>query len=132
MLTRVHSDLLPEDEALAHQVIDCLITIHRVLGPGYKEIIYHRAICLELDACGLKYESEKSILVPYKTWIIPGHKVDLIVGGLILVELKAVPRLKEIHRRQVLSYLKATKLPLGLLVNFNAPVLKGNIRRVIL
>lgn len=132
MLTRAQSNLSMEVEELAYRVIDCLVTVHRTLGPGYKEVIYQRAARLELDSNGIKYECEKSILVPYKDWKIPGHKIDLIVAGLIIVELKAVPRLKEIYRRQLLSYLKATQIPLGLLVNFNAPVLKGNIRRVIL
>jgi GxxExxY protein len=132
MLTRVQSNLSVEVEELAYRVIDSLVTVHRSLGPGYKEIIYQRAACLELDSNGIKYECEKSILVPYKNWKIPGHKIDLIVAGLVIVELKAVPRLKDIYRRQLLSYLKATQIPLGLLVNFNVPVLKGNIRRVIL
>jgi GxxExxY protein len=112
-------------------VIGCLLTVHRLLGPGYKEVIYKRACCLEFEAQGLKFECEKKILVRYKNWHIPGQTIDLIVRNLIVVELKALPRLKEMHRRQLASYLKATDLRLGFLVNFNVPILKGNIKRVI-
>ena len=131
MLTTAVSDLPQEVEDAAHRAIGCLITVHRLLGPGYKEIIYQRAVCLEFDAQGIKFERETKILVPYKTWKIPGQTIDLIVEGLVLIELKAVPRLREMHRRQVLSYLKSTGLRLGLVVNFNVPILKGNIKRIV-
>jgi len=121
-----------EIEDVAHRVIGCAITVHRILGPGFKERIYERAFCLELGEAGLSYESEKRILVPYKQWQLEGHKLDLIVRGVVIVELKAVPRLAEIHRLQVLSYLKATGLRLGFVMNFNAEVIKQGIKRVVL
>jgi GxxExxY protein len=121
-----------EIEDVAHRVIGCAIIVHRILGPGFKERIYERAFCLELGEAGLSYESEKRILVPYKQWQLEGHKLDLIVGGVVIVELKAVPRLAEIHRLQVLSYLKATGLRLGFVMNFNAEVMKHGIKRVVL
>jgi GxxExxY protein len=130
-LTQVTSDLPKEVEELVEQVIGCLITVHRILGPGFREVIYSRALSLELDGNGIKFEREKDILVPYKQWLIPGHRLDTLIGGVLLVENKTVPRLRDIHRRQVLSYLRAADLRIGLLVNFSAPVLKGNIRRVI-
>jgi GxxExxY protein len=86
---------------------------------------------LELDAQGLRYESEKPILVRYKEWSIPGQKIDLIVEGLVIVELKAVPKLKTFHRDQLLSYLKTTGLHAGLLLNFHAPRLKDGMKRVV-
>ena len=121
-----------EIEDVAHRVIGCAITVHRIRGPGFKERIYERAFCLELGEAGLSYESEKRILVPYKQWQLEGHKLDLIVRGVVIVELKAVPRLAEIHRLQVLSYLKATGLRLGFVMNFNAEVIKQGIKRVVL
>ena len=121
-----------EIEDVAHRVIGCAITVHRILGPGFKERIYERAFCLELGEAGLSYESERRILVPYKQWQLEGHKLDLIVRGVVIVELKAVPRLAEIHRLQVLSYLKATGLRLGFVMNFNAEVIKQGIKRVVL
>ena len=124
---------IPEDvEELGHAIIGCAISVHRLLGPGFKEIIYNRALCLELGANGLSYECEKRIVVPYREWKIDGHRIDLIVGGLVIVELKAVPRLAEIHRLQVLSYLKATGLRLGYAMNFNVEVMKHGIKRVVL
>jgi GxxExxY protein len=122
----------PETERVAHRVIGCGITVHRILGPGFKEVIYQRAFALELDSSGLHYESERKILVRYKDWDIPGHRIDLIVEGCVLVELKAIPRLRPIHTRQVVSYLKATHLRLGLLLNFNVNVLKDGTKRIVL
>jgi GxxExxY protein len=121
-----------EIEDVGHRVIGVGITVHRILGPGFKERIYERAFCLELEEQGLSFECEKKILVPYKRWRIEGHKVDLIVGGVVIVELKALPRLAEVHRLQVLSYLKATGLRLGYVMNFDAEVLKHGIKRVAL
>ncbi len=124
---------IPQDiEDVGHRVIGCGITVHRILGPGFKERIYERAFCLELEEAGLRYECEKRILVPYKRWQIEGHIVDLIIEGAVIVELKAVPRLAEIHRLQLLSYLRATGLRLGYVMNFNAEVLKQGIKRVAL
>jgi len=121
-----------ETEALVTATMDCAFTVHRALGPGFRERIYARAFCLELDSRGLPFESEKPIEVRYKHWMIPGQKVDLIVGGKVLVELKAVPRLRPIHRAQMLSYLKTLDLRIGLLVNFDCGVLKDGFKRVIL
>ena len=128
---RVRSPLAADTEALVSAVMDCAFTVHRALGPGFREVIYKRAVCLELDSRGLRFESERQILVRFKTWQIPGQKVDLIVGDAVLVELKAVPRLRPIHRSQVLSYLKTLDLRIGLLVNFNCVVLKDGFKRVI-
>jgi GxxExxY protein len=130
---KFHEPIPEAMEGVARAVIGCAITVHRVLGPGFKEPIYQRALCLELDSHGISYESEKRVSVRYKQWEIPGHRLDLLVGGCVIVELKADSKLKELHRRQVLSYLKATDLRLGLLVNFNLEILKdGGIMRVAL
>jgi GxxExxY protein len=118
-------------EDVAHRAIGCGITVHRILGPGFKETIYDQAFCLELNEAGLRFEREKRILVSYKHWQLPGHRVDLIVEGIVLIELKAIPRLRPLHTRQVVSYLKATDLRLGLLMNFNVSVLRDGIRRVV-
>jgi GxxExxY protein len=118
-------------EDTVHRAIGCGITVHRILGPGFKETIYDQAFCLELNDAGLQFEREKRILVPYKHWQLPGHRVDLIVEGIVLIELKAIPRLRPLHTRQVVSYLKATGLRLGLLMNFNVSVLRDGIRRIV-
>jgi len=129
MLTK-HADLPPEQEAIVATVIGCAINVHRTLGPGFKERIYHTALRLEFESQGVSYESERPIEVKYRQWKIPGQKVDLIVAGIVLVEVKAVPRLRVIHRCQVQSYLKTTGLPIGLLMNFNARLLKHGLQRV--
>jgi GxxExxY protein len=125
-----YADLPPEQEAIVAAVIGCAINVHRVLGPGFKERIYHTALRLEFDSQGMSYDSEKPLEVKYRQWKIPGQKVDLIVAGIVLVEVKAVPRLRVIHRCQVQSYLKTTGLPIGLLMNFNSRLLKHGLQRV--
>ena len=132
MSIQVEAPIPQEVEEVGHRVIGCGITVHRILGPGFKESIYERAFCLELDEQGLSYECQKKVLVPYKRWRVEGHVVDLIVGGVVIVELKVVERLAEIHRLQVLSYLKATGLRLGYVMNFNTEVLKHGTKRVVL
>ena len=121
-----------EVEAVARLCIDAGIDVRRHLGPGFKEMIYSRALCLELDRRGIPFEGEKRIMVRYKRWEIPGQTLDLIVGGKVLVELKAVPKLRKIHVNQVISYLKTTDLRLALIMNFNTRVLKDGLRRVVL
>jgi GxxExxY protein len=130
MLNR-HADLSTEQEAVVTAVIGCGIAVHRELGPGFKECIYHRAFRLELTSRGLSFESDKPILVKYRKWLIPGQQIDLIVAGTVLVELKAVPRLRPLHQYQVRSYLRTTGLPVGLLLNFNAALLKDGMQRIV-
>jgi len=129
-MLNVPSDLSRDEEAIVSEVIGCAIAVHRELGPGFKESIYHRAFRLELDSRRIPYESDKPILVKYRDWQIPGQKVDLIVAGIVLAELKVVSRLRALHRHQVQSYLRTTNLPIGLLMNFNVTLLKDGLRRV--
>jgi GxxExxY protein len=125
-----YADLPPEQEAIVSEIIGCAIAVHRELGPGFKESIYHTALRLEFDSRTISYENEKPIEVKYRRWTIPGQKVDLIVAGLVIVEIKAVPRLRVLHRCQLQSYLKTTGLPVGLLMNFDARLLKDGLQRV--
>ena len=127
---RSYSALTDAQEAIVRETISSGIEVHRNLGPGYKEPIYGTAFTLELESRGMKFEREKAIDVRYKKWSIPGQRIDLIVEGLVIVELKAVSKLKEIHRRQILSYLKSTGLPIGLVMNFNTLLLKHGLMRV--
>lgn len=127
-----NTGLAEEIEQVGHKVIGCAIEVHRHLGPGFKELIYADALCLEMDSVGLPFEREKQVVVQYRQWEIGPQRIDLIVAGLVIVELKVVRRLKELHRRQLVSYLKATNLQLGLILNFNVSILRTGIRRVIL
>jgi GxxExxY protein len=118
-------------DALAHAVIGAAIEVHRNLGPGFLESVYEEALCIELADAGISFERQKEICVLYKGREIGKDRIDLLAGRMLIVELKAVVEIAEIHKAQVISYLKATGLPLGLLINFNVPILKNGIQRVI-
>lgn len=117
---------------LANKVIGAAIEVHRLLGPGYLESVYEEALCVELQQQKIVFVRQSPIAVNYKGIKVGEGRLDLLVENRLIVELKAVEALAPIHRAQVLSYLKATKLQLGLLINFNAPILKDNIKRIIL
>ncbi len=128
---RIPSALSAEEDSIMSQAIGCAIAVHRALGPGFIEAIYRKAMCIELESRNLAYERERSIRVTYKGVEIPGQRVDFIVEGLIIVEIKAVSRLDQVHRAQLISYLKTTGSHGGLLINFRVPLLKDGIRRVV-
>ena len=98
---------IPADvEWIGRRVIGCAISVHRALGPGYKESIYVEALCIELNARELRFEREKPITVIYKGRAIPGQRLDLLVGGVLVVECKVAEAIAAIHTRQVTSYLR--------------------------
>jgi len=129
---RLPSPLTARAEQTMTDAIGCAICVHRELGPGFLESIYHRAMCLELEAAGLSYESQRPVRVRYRNVDIHGQRVDLIVENEIVVELKSVVRLDEVHQAQLMSYLRTTGLRGGLLINFRVPVLRQGLRRVVL
>ena len=129
---RRKSPLEPEADRLMTHTIGCAIAVHRALGPGFLESIYRKAICVELEARGLPYEVERPVCVSYRGVDIPGQRIDLIVGGLIVVELKTVVRFDRVHVAQVISYLKTTGLRGGLLINFRVPLLVKGLKRIVL
>ena len=113
------------------RVIGCAMAVHKALGPGLYESIYARAMWIEMEAQGLPYEAERSLRVTYRGIEIPGQRVDLIVDGEIVVELKTVLRFDSIHVGQALSYLHTTGLRGGLLINFRVPLLRMGLKRVV-
>ena len=127
-----HAPISEEVEAIVKSCIGAAIAVHRELGPGYREVICRRAYCLELDSRGLRFECEKPVLVRYREWMIPGQRLDLVVNNSVLIEIKSVPRLLRRHERQVLSYLKSTGYRVGLLLNFNARLLRDGLKRKVL
>ena len=131
MLLKADTPLEPEHERLVTVTIDCGLEVHRVLGPGFREPIYERAFCLELEARGISFQCEVPIDVRYKQWKIPGQRIDWIVANVVLVEIKAVKHLKQLHTSQVVSYLKTTGLRVGLLMNFNGVRLKDGLKRIV-
>ena len=131
VLTRVPSTLPPELEEVMFRVIGAAIEVHRHLGPGYFESTYHRALCIELRLRGIPFEYKRSIKVNYKGEQIVGQQLDLVVESKVVVEIKAVSQLEEVHGNQVVAYLRSTGLRAGLLINFNVVVLKAGIRRIV-
>lgn len=118
-------------DELAEKVIGCAIEVHRTLGPGLLESVYRECMILELRKQNLRVESERRIPFDYKGERIKTRlKLDLVVEDCLIVELKAVDRLHPIHQAQVITYLKLTGLPAGLLMNFNAPTLKAGLKRL--
>ena len=131
-MLRIPSRLPTEVEALITKVIGCLITVHRTLGPGLLESIYSRAIGLELTAEGISFEREVQIPVSYREELLCVQRLDLVVASLIVLEVKSVERLNPVHHAQLLNYLRISKLNVGLLVNFNVPVLQDGLKRMVL
>ena len=124
---------IPEStEAVVRAVIGAAIEVHRALGPGFIERIYHEALCLELRSRSIPFERELAITVNYHGIPITGQRVDLIVDGRVIVELKAVSKLDPLHEATVISYLKTTQLRVGLLLNFHAPTLTAGLKRIVL
>jgi len=103
---RIPSPLSVDAERVMHRTIGCAISVHRALGPGFLESIYRQAMYLELDAWGLAFERERPVRVAYRGVEIPGQRVALIIEGLIVVELKSVASLADVHRAQLISYLR--------------------------
>ena len=131
MAYTVRTPLSDDEELVAGEVISAALKVHRDLGPGYPERFYERAMAVELKRRELSFDTEVRVEVHYEGVLLGTHRIDLIVQGLVIVELKAVEKLDAVHRKQLLSYPKATKLRLGLLINFNTELLKQGIRRVV-
>ena len=121
-----------ELDQLAHSVLGAAIAVHRALGAGYIESIYEEAMCVELDYQNISYQRQYKIAVQYRGRAIGEGRLDLLIADTLPVELKAVEVFLPFHQAQLLSYLKMTGFQLGLLINFNVPVLKQGIKRVIL
>jgi GxxExxY protein len=122
----------PEVDALARSVLNAAFEVHKQLGPGFLESVYESAMKVELSIRGIPFLPQYVFNVPYKNETVGEGRVDLLVGQSLVVELKAIETFAPIHTAQVISYLKALKLPLGLLINFNVPLLKAGIKRIIL
>lgn len=116
---------------ISHEIIGAAVAVHRELGPGLLESAYESCLAFELVERGLSIQRQKELPVSCKGIEIDcGYRIDLLVEDVVIVELKAVERLEPIHEAQLLSYLRLSGCPLGLLVNFNVPLLKSGIRRL--
>lgn len=121
-------------EAIVKEVLGAAVAVHRELGSGHREEHYENALCHELDLQGIPYERQKPVKVVYKGKVVGEGRIDLLVRGRLVVELKAVENLNEVFMVQVRWYLKVTGEVLGLILNFNVPAMnsKNAIRRVII
>ena len=121
-----------ELDGYASEVVAAAIEVHRVLGPGFLESAYEHALCVEFGLRNIWYRRQVPLSVEYKGHLVGESCLDLLVADRLVVELKAIEQLAPIHWGQVRSYLKATGCALGLLINFNVPVLLRGVQRVIL
>jgi len=123
---------MDEDE-LSNKIIGAAIDVHRGLGPGLLESAYEDCLAYEFGVHEIPYERQKSVDIVYKSLQVRNAlKVDLLVAGLVVVELKSVDKLTDVHEAQVLTYLRFTGTKLGLLLNFNVRVMRLGIRRLVL
>ncbi len=122
-----------KEEMIATKIVDAAYTIHKTLGPGLLEKIYEACFCHELTKRNLSYQRQVDIPVEYDGIIFDeGLRLDVIVEELIICEIKAVERMNPVWQAQLLSYLKITGKRIGFLINFNVPLIKNGVKRIIL
>jgi len=120
------------ENRISNKVILAAIEVHRALGPGLLESVYEECLCQELKLTGLSFERQKVLPLQYKgVQLDCGYRLDLVVEETVLLELKSVSSFEAIHGAQMLTYLKLTGLKLGLLLNFNVPMLRDGIKRMV-
>jgi GxxExxY protein len=116
---------------LTGEVIGAAIEVHKTLGPGLLESTYEECLCRELELRKIPYERQKELPIEYKGLKLDcGYRLDILVANRVILELKACESLQPIHEAQLLTYLKLTGIKLGLLINFNVPMLKQGIKRI--
>lgn len=124
---------MDDKDPLSFALIGAAIEVHRVLGPGLLECLYHRALRFELSLRGIAFRSEVPVPVNYKGENLGDDlRIDLIVQDRLVVEIKAVDQLHPIHEAQLITYLKLTGIHTGLLINFNVRLLKDGVKRMVL
>ena len=111
-------------EDLTHKIIGCAMEVHRILGNGFQEVIYQRALAKEMNLQGLEFSSEHEMMINYKGDEIGTRRVDFFVEDFVMVELKALTKLEEVHLAQAMNYCQAYNLPIGLLINFGSKSLE--------
>jgi len=121
------------EQPLTREIIAAAIEVHRLLGPGLLESAYQVCLCRELELRKIAFRQQVEIPITYKgVKLHCGYRIDLIVSDKVVLELKSVQEVLPVHEAQLLTYLRLTGLRIGLLVNFNVPVLKNGIRRRVL
>ena len=116
---------------LTGEIVQAAIEVHKALGAGLLESAYEECLCREFELRGISYNRQKEIPIEYKGRRLDcGYRIDVLVAGKVILEIKACDSLQRIHEAQLLTYLKLTGLKVGLLINFNVPVLKQGIKRI--
>jgi len=132
MASREDAKARRDVEEVASLVVDTAFHLHRDLGPGLLETVYEAVLAHQLGQQGLEVERQKTIPICYQgIELNEGFRLDLLVDGQLIVELKSVETLHPVHPKQLLTYLRLMELPLGLLINFGAPLLKSGLQRVV-
>lgn len=126
-------DPIPEElNHLTGLIVDASLAVHRELGPGLLESVYETCLAAELKHRGVSFHRQVGIDIEYRDVILEsGLRLDLLVGGRVVVELKAVEGLLPVHHAQLLSYLRLSRRPVGLLINFNVPIIRDGIVRIV-
>ncbi|MBI5901429.1 MAG: GxxExxY protein [Rhodocyclales bacterium] len=131
MNTIHHRDTETRRDALTEEIIGAAIEVHRTLGPGLLESAYEECLCVELGLRSVQFKSQVELPLVYKDRRLDaGYRLDLIVNDEVVVELKSVDQLSNLHQAQLLTYMRLGGYRTGLLLNFNVPVLRDGIRRM--
>jgi GxxExxY protein len=131
MELRVPSQLPESTEKLVTRILGAAVEVHRRLGPGFRESLYEDAMLVELEFQKLRFERQRVVVLEYRGRKLRPQRIDLIVEDAVVLEVKSVECLHPLHHAQVNAYVRATGLRIGLLINFNAPVLTNNIKRIV-
>lgn len=131
-MLRTYSRLDPTTEEYITEAIDCGFVIHRDVGPGFMEPLYSNAMAIELKARGIPFERERIITVKYRNEPVGIHRLDYVIRGCIVLELKAVKALEPVHQAQLMAYMKASGIRVGVLMNFCSALFKEGTKRVVL
>lgn len=132
--TKTQREALDESlNELSRQVVDAVFHVHKALGPGLLESVYEACLCHELNKRDISFQRQVTVPVVYDgIEIEAGLRIDIWIEDKLIVELKAVEQLHEVHQAQLMTYMKLTNNRLGLLINFNVPVIKQGIKRIVL
>ncbi|HEY9463703.1 MAG TPA: GxxExxY protein [Vicinamibacterales bacterium] len=124
--------MLDGNTALTEKIIGCAIEVPRVLGPGLPEAVCETALCIEMQLRGIPFKRQVGVPVYYKGELISEYHPDLIIANEVIVEVKSVERIAEVHVAQVRTYLRITSLHVGLIMNFNSATMRAGVKRVVL
>ena len=119
----------PDRNRITNAIIGCGIAVHRELGPGQLELAYEKAMSIEMDFRGIRYQRQSPVLLMYRGQVVGEGRLDFLVENQVIVDLKAVEQIAPAHKVQMISYLRMTKLRLGLIMNFNVSRLVDGIKR---